>query len=57
MKAIPLQNSIQESHLKLIKRTPKQKKISRIYINTLIPGFNYTNSLGETITPRKCAML
>jgi len=57
MKAIPLQNSTQKSHLKVIKRTPKQKKTSRIYINTLIPGFNYTNSLGQTITPKKCTML
>ncbi|MFK5958445.1 MAG: hypothetical protein QM495_06165 [Lutibacter sp.] len=58
MKAISLQNTTQKPHLKVIKRDAKQKKaITRIYINTLIPEFNYTNSLGVNITSRNCVML
>jgi hypothetical protein len=49
-----------KSHLTLIKSGFAKKKtenINRIYINTLIPGFNYTNQLGELITPKKCILL
>ena len=51
-----------KSHLTLIKSGFANKKtqnenINRIYINTLIPGFNYTNQLGELITPKKCILL
>ncbi len=59
MKATSLQNSHKESHLKVIKNSVKinKKAVKRIYINTLIPGFNYINNLGEIITPRKCVLL
>jgi len=59
MKAIPLKNSTKEPYLRVIKNNPKQKNspISRIYINTLIPGFSYLNNLGENITPKKCAFI
>ena len=59
MKSTPLQNT-QESHLKLIKnstRRNKKRALKRIYINTLIPGFEYLNNLGETITPKNCSLL
>ena len=59
MKSTPLQNT-QESHLKLIKNSTlrnKKRALKRIYINTLIPGFEYINNLGETIAPQKCGLL
>ena len=52
-----LQNNIQEPHLKVIKSTKRKKPVKRIYINTLVPGFSYLNSLGEAIMPRNCALL
>lgn len=32
-------------------------QVKRIYINTLVPGFSYINSTGESITPIKCALI
>ena len=54
-----LQKSTQTSHLKVIKNTRKLEKntIPKIYINTLIPNFSYTNSSGETITSGKSILL
>jgi len=51
-----------KSHLTIIRSGVANKKtqtkiINRIYINTLIPGFNYVNQLGELITPKKCILL
>ena len=58
MKANILNN---EPHLKLIKNNSKRKvaskKIERIYINSLIPGFSYFDKAGKTIFPHKCALL
>ena len=57
MKSTPMHNT-QESHLKLIKNNTlrnKKRSIERIYINTLIPGFEYLNNLGETITKKNVA--
>ena len=33
------------------------EQVKRIYINTLMPGFNYINNTGESITPNKCVCL
>jgi len=53
----PLKNS-EKTHLKVIKNAAKAKqKISRIYINTLMPDFSYLNNLGKLIKPHKCIML
>ncbi|WP_457611227.1 hypothetical protein [Lutibacter sp.] len=59
MKSTSLYNNIKEPHLKVIKNTIKRKKrtISRIYINTLIPDFSYTNNLGENTTPKNYVLL
>jgi len=59
MKSSPLQSTPQKSHLKVIKNSKKNlKKVSkRLYINTLIPGFSFTNNKGETVTPEKCVLL
>jgi hypothetical protein len=50
-----------EPHLTVIKNNRKRKTVavntSKIYINTLIPGFNYSNSKGETIIPHNCILL
>jgi hypothetical protein len=29
---------------------------ARIYINTLFPGFSYSNAQGGIITPKKCIL-
>jgi hypothetical protein len=51
----------EKSTLKVVKNGKRnQKKINgkkNYYINTLIPGFSYMNGKGETVTPRKCAIL
>ena len=41
----------------LIKTSVITEQVKRIYINTLMPGFNYINSAGESITPNKCVLL
>lgn len=46
------QNNSQETHLKVIKNTKRNKRVNtRLYINTIIPGFSSINNLGETIVP------
>lgn len=62
MKTTSENATILKSHLTLIKsdfvhKKTKTDNIDRIYINTLMPGFNYTNHLGELITPKKCILL
>ena len=59
MEANALKNNIKsnEPHLKLVKSTKKIITGSRIYINTLIPGFSYVNSKGEIEYPHKCVLL
>jgi ribosomal protein L32 len=39
------------------KSKKSKKQLSKIYINTLMPKFNYKNNEGENITPHNCAML
>lgn len=44
------------SHLSVIKNLLNGKKSeAKIYINTLVPGFTYKNSKGETVTPKGVA--
>ncbi|MBI9041255.1 hypothetical protein [Lutibacter sp.] len=63
MKTTSTKATILKSHLTLIKSdfiskiTKIDNTTKRIYINTLMPGFNYTNHLGELITPKKCILL
>ena len=59
MKSASLKSRNQTSYLKLVKSNAKIEEIAvtRIYINTLIPGFSYKNNLGEIITPKKCILL
>ena len=47
---------LNETHLKLVKNTLKNK-VTKVYINTLLPNFSYKNHLGEIITPNKCVLL
>lgn len=41
----------------LAKTNTVTEQVKRIYINTLVPGFNHLNSAGELIKPRKCVLL
>ena len=34
----------------------KNLKDSKVYINTLMPGFNYVNNKGKVITPKACCI-
>jgi len=62
MKSNTLKQISKEPHLKLVKNSIGDKqqlktKVKRIYINTLVPGFNYINQVGKLITPHKCILL
>jgi len=62
MKSLALKKNSKKSHLKLVKNGfSKQQKLKgngeKIYINTLIPTFNYIDNVGNLITPKKCALL
>jgi len=62
MKATQLQQIESINFLKVVnsslgKTSAITEQINRIYINTLVPGFNYINSAGESVTPNKCALL
>lgn len=62
MKSSALKQHNKESHLKLVKNSigkqhSLKNSIERIYINTLIPGFNYRDKAGNVITPKNCALL
>ena len=59
MKSNSLQRNNKDPFLKVIKNTAtkEKSKLTRIYINTLIPNFSYQNSLEETISPKNCVSL
>lgn len=62
MKSNSLKQITKEPHLKLVKNNTDEKhqlksKIHRIYINTLVPNFNYINQIGKLVTPHKCILL
>jgi len=62
MKSSALKQDIKEPYLKLVKNSIiKQSMLKndtkRIYINTLMPRFNYIDKVGNIITPKKCALL
>jgi len=62
MKSSALKQHTKESHLKLVKNSSTKKQVlktdnQRIYINTLIPGFNYINHIGNLVIPKKCALI
>lgn len=50
-----LKLNLNRTHLKLVKN--KRVTDAKIYINTLVPNFSYTNQSGEIMAPRKCALL
>ena len=46
------------TYLKVVKSQNHQEiSVKRIYINTLMPDFSYTNSSGALIKPKKCILL
>lgn len=57
MKAMSLQHKKEKLHLRVIKNSLNLKKSvnTKLYINTLIPGFNYLNNKGKIVFPKNCA--
>lgn len=52
MKTASAKKTTLEHHLKVIKNSSKTKKTSvKLFINTLVPKFEYTNSSGELTSP------
>ena len=49
MKSISLYENIQKKGLEVVQK----KIITRIPVNTLVPNFSFTNSLGKTILLNK----
>ncbi len=56
MKASSLNQSNNKPYLKLVKSN-MNAKINRIYINTLVPSFGYTNHLNKLVTRKNCALI
>ena len=59
MKSTALKHNSKESYLKLVKNSLNSigESKEKIYINTLTPGFSYSNDKGQVITPNKCILL
>ncbi len=62
MKSATLNQIRKETYLKVVKNnadnTPTLKSnINKIYINTLMPDFNYIDNVGNLIMPKKCALI
>ncbi|NEW79235.1 MAG: hypothetical protein GZ086_07355 [Gelidibacter sp.] len=62
MKAAPLKQTERAPYLKVVNNTMGKKitlneQVNRIYINTLVPCFNYINQLGEVTSPEKYVLL
>ena len=62
MKSTPLKQTEIVPHLKVVNNTMGKKTIvnehvNRLYINTLVPYFNYINQLGEVVSPEKYVLL
>jgi hypothetical protein len=61
MKSAPLKVN-RQAQMRVVnnrKSTSKKtkKQLGKIYINTLMPKFSYSNSEGETISPQNCALI
>lgn len=55
---------VEKPHMRLVKngkstlKTERSKmQLGKIYINTLVPYFRYSNCDGKTIEPKNCALL
>ncbi len=62
MKATPLKQTDRAPHLKVVnnsmgKKNTLNEQVNRIYINTLMPCFNYINQTGEVVSPQNCVLL
>jgi len=62
MKTAPLKQSERAPYLKVVnntigKKTSLNEQVNRIYINTLVPCFNYVNQMGEVTSPKKYVLL
>ena len=59
MKTASLKNQEEKLHLKIVKNKLRHKKSisNKIYINTLIPNFKYTNECGDISSPLNQVLL
>lgn len=60
MESSTLNTSSVNTYLKVVSNNIIQSvpfTVKKIYINTLMPGFNYTDNIGCLITPNKCILL
>lgn len=62
MKAAPLKQIDSVPHLKVVNNSMGKKitlteQVNRIYINTLMPCFNYINQAGEVVSPQNFILL
>lgn len=62
MKAAPLKQIENAPHLKVVNNSMGKKitlteQVNRIYINTLMPCFNYINQAGDVVSPQNCVLL
>lgn len=61
MKSSPLKQHM-KPYLKVVNNTIGTKRdlkeqLDKIYINTLVPEFSYSDCNGETVSPKKCVLL
>jgi len=59
MKTASLKKQEEKLHLKVVKNKLRNKKSAsnKIFINTMIPNFNYTNDVGEVSFPTNHVLL
>ncbi|MGV8947093.1 MAG: hypothetical protein ACOH1N_11735 [Lutibacter sp.] len=62
MKSTPIKQTERVPYLKVVNNTMGKKntvneQVNRLYINTLVPCFNYINQLGEVVSPEKYVLL
>ena len=62
MKAAPLKQTDRAPHLTVVNNSMGKKitlteQVNRIYINTLMPCFNYINQAGDVVSPQNRVLL
>ncbi len=62
MKATPLKQADRSPHLTVVNNSIAKKntlndQVNRIYINTLMPSFNFINKAGEVERPKNYVLL
>ncbi|MHB1147847.1 MAG: hypothetical protein ACYC01_09655 [Lutibacter sp.] len=62
MKAAPLKQTDRAPHLTVVnnsmgKKITLNEQVNRVYINTLMPSFNYINQTGDVVSPQNYVLL